>query len=156
MLAEQLIQFIRMRSKLDVDIVKVRTLREPPDIVASITRPLPSVLPTLGAEAFGVPGGNPTLAISDRVVSAAASLSPSLSGPMIHVKQPCNFSDSFVSLRTASQRQPRSRYHAHTQQKSRLSQQVHLPPEYSKSDTNGEGDDMEEGKDEDEPLYCFC
>jgi chromatin modification-related protein YNG2 len=102
MLAEQLIQIInRTRSKLDVDIVKVRTLQgEPPEVIAaSITRPLPSVLPTLGAEAFGAPGRNPALAISEslrnalapavesRVVSAAASPSPSPSGSMAHVNK---------------------------------------------------------------------
>jgi len=102
MLAEQLIQIInRTRSKLDVDIVKVRTLQgEPPEVIAaSIARPLPSVLPTLGAEAFGAPGRNPALAISEslrnalapavesRVVSAAASPSPSPSGSMVHVNK---------------------------------------------------------------------
>jgi chromatin modification-related protein YNG2 len=102
MLAEQLIQIInRTRSKLDVDIVKVRTLQgEPPEVIAaSITRPLPSVLPTLGAEAFGAPGRNPALAISEslrnalapavesRVVSAAASPSPSPSGSMAHANK---------------------------------------------------------------------
>jgi chromatin modification-related protein YNG2 len=45
---------------------------------------------------------------------------------------------------------------AHTQQKSRLSRQVHPPPEYSKSDADEEGGDMEEEENEDETLYCFC
>lgn len=46
---------------------------------------------------------------------------------------------------------------AHAQQKSRLSRQVHPPPEYSPADADAEeGGDMEEEENEDETLYCFC
>ena len=34
---------------------------------------------------------------------------------------------------------------------------MHPPPEYTKSDADGEeGGDMEEEENEDETLYCFC
>ena len=108
-LAERLIEIIsRTRSKLDVDIVKVRTLQgEPPEVVAaSIARPLPSVA-TLGAEGFGAPGRNPALAISESLrnalapaaesrVASVAPPSPSPSGSLAHVnksefQQPSNF-----------------------------------------------------------------
>jgi len=46
---------------------------------------------------------------------------------------------------------------AHTQQKSRLSRQVHPPPQYSKEEADAEeGGDLEEEENEDETLYCFC
>ena len=99
-LAERLIEIIsRTRSKLDADIVKVRTLQgEPPEVVAaSIARPLPSVA-TLGAEGFGAPGRNPALAISESLrnalapsaesrVASVAPPSPSPSGSMAHVNK---------------------------------------------------------------------
>ena len=104
-LAERLIEVItRTRSKLDIDIVKVRTLQgEPPEVAgASVARPLASV-PTLGVESFGAPGRNPALAISESlrnalaitptaesrsaVVSAAASPAPSPSSSTVHVNK---------------------------------------------------------------------
>lgn len=47
----------------------------------------------------------------------------------------------------------------HAQQKSRLSRQVHPPPEEEDDmDVDGEGDDedAEAEDDNDESLYCFC
>lgn len=69
-LAEQLIEIIsRTRAKLDVDIIKVRTLQgEPPELIAAAM----GRQPTFSADNFALPGRNPALAISESLRNALA------------------------------------------------------------------------------------
>lgn len=101
LLANRLIEIItRTRAKLDIDIVKVRTLQgDSPEVIAAAAaaaaaKPLAG-LAGISSESFGAPGRNPALAISEslrnaltipttpdhRATTAQAAASPSPAPP---------------------------------------------------------------------------
>ncbi|KAF9476414.1 hypothetical protein BDN70DRAFT_882463 [Pholiota conissans] len=182
-LAERLIEIIsRTRSKLDVDIAKVRTLQgEPPEVVAAtLGRPL-ATHPTLVAESLSLTGSlrnpNPAFAIGESLrnalgvpasdlKAALSAVSPSATASTSHATKKRRITQN-ASIKISPAATPTKHRSAspttisapvpHTQPKSRLSRQVHPPTEEEDNDMDADGD--EEGLDEDEnddELYCFC
>ncbi|KAF8902812.1 hypothetical protein CPB84DRAFT_1707453 [Gymnopilus junonius] len=181
-LAERLIDIItRTRTRLDYDIMKVRTLQgdSPEAIAASMaatSKPL-TLLPTLSADAFGAPGRNPALAISESLRNALAiplaELPRSIAAQSVVAASPPPASHTTKKRRlttttsikispAATPTKHRSVSPAttiastHVQQKSRLSRQIQLPPEDSDQDAEGDEDMEAEEEAEDETPYCFC
>ncbi|KAF5323722.1 hypothetical protein D9619_012955 [Psilocybe cf. subviscida] len=171
-LAERLVEIInRTRAKLDVDIVKVRTLQgeSPASIVASMARQSQPVLSISMSS-----GTNAAMAISDSLrnglalaavggISAAdlkrAAATAAAPSPPANKKRRVTQTAS-IKISPAASPAPTT---AHTQQKSRLSRQVHsrtvVEEELSEDmnlDEDGEGEEEGEEEAEDETPYCFC
>ncbi|KAF8163780.1 hypothetical protein B0H34DRAFT_651391 [Crassisporium funariophilum] len=180
-LAQRLIEIIsRTRARLDIDITKVRMLQgESPEVIAVSARPLASI-PAITLESFGAPGRNPALAISESLRNALATppvadlrssvssstpvASPSASSGPANKKRRITTATSIKISPAASPMKHRSASpttaaastsHV-TQQKSRLSRQIHPPVEDVDMDAEGDEEAEAEEENEDETLYCFC
>ncbi|KAF8177230.1 hypothetical protein BJ912DRAFT_1033443 [Pholiota molesta] len=184
-LAERLIEIIsRTRSKLDVDIAKVRTLQgEPPELVAAtVGKPLATHPTLVAAESLSLPGSlrnlNPAYAIGEslrnalgvppsELKAALSAASPGATPSTGHATKKRRVTQT-TSIKISPAASPTKHRSAspttitasisHTQPKSRLSRQVHPPTEEEDNDMDADGDEdgNEEDDNEDESLYCFC
>lgn len=171
-LAQCLIDLIeRTRSRLDVDLVKVKYLQgDAPDSISSLGKVSSGI--ALGLD-FGPSGRNPAQQISESLRNALSNSSESRQGSATPVastvgatsggsttkKRRINTSIKITPVPSPTKHRSASPsatvVSQTTHQRSRLSRQIH-PAEESEPEA-GADDDMDIDDDaEDERLYCFC
>ncbi|TFK18871.1 hypothetical protein FA15DRAFT_674959 [Coprinopsis marcescibilis] len=175
-LAQKLIELMqRTRTKLDIELNKVRVLQgEPVETYASLSTPI-KVVPAFSpsSESFKNPVSAVTESLRNALATpvsdargaqspqAAASPTPSSAGANSHKRRKVTATTPSIKVpaRSASPTvQAVASQSAH--QRSRLSRQIHPPVVEDDEDMDAEGDDDVDGEgddgDGDDRLYCYC